>query len=74
MGYLVENHPELSNGEAKWSGSVPSIWGSSYWEDYKSLRSKDGEYDYTQCSNTDIKGNPDKGEVVIRQPHLLKTK
>jgi hypothetical protein len=72
LSYVVENHPELGNGEAKWAGSAPGLWGSSYWEDYKVLRSKDGEYDYTQCSNTDIKGNPDKGEVVIRQPHLLK--
>lgn len=72
MGYLVENHPELGTGEDKWSGSVPGVWNSKYWEDYKVLRSKSGEYDYTQCSNTDIKGNIDKGVVEIRQPHLLK--
>jgi hypothetical protein len=74
MEYLTVNHPELGSGEAKWNGSVPGVWNSEYWNDYKALRSKDGEYDYTQCSNTDIKGNLDKGQVEIRQPHLLKTK
>jgi hypothetical protein len=72
LSYVVENHPELGTGEEKWAGSAPGLWGSKYWEDYKALRSKDGEYDYTQCSNTDIKGNLDKGQVEIRQPHLLK--
>jgi hypothetical protein len=72
MEYLTVNHPELGSGEAKWNGSVPGVWNSDYWNDYKALRSKDGEYDYTQCSNTDIKGNLDKGQVEIRQPHLLK--
>jgi hypothetical protein len=77
MGYLVENHPELGTGEDKWNGSVPSIWGSSYWMDYKALRTEqsrgtDDEYDYTQCSNTNIGGKLDTGEVEIRQPHLIK--
>lgn len=72
MAYLVENHPELGTGEEKWSGSVPGVWNSNYWEDYKALRSKEGEYDYTKCSNTNIGGKIDTGEVEIRQPHLLK--
>lgn len=73
MGYLVENHPELGTGEEKWSGSVPGVWNSRYWDDYKLLRSKDSDYDYTQCSNTHIGGGVDTGEVVIRSPHLAKS-
>lgn len=77
MEYLAVNHPELGTGEAKWNGSFGHMWCSSYWEDYKVLRTEqskgtDLEYDYTQCSNTNINGNPDVGEVVIRQPHLKK--
>jgi hypothetical protein len=71
----VKNHPELGTGEKKWAGSFQGAWGSKYWEDYKVLRTQQAkgtghEYDYTQCSNTNINGNPDVGEVVIRQPHL----
>lgn len=72
LSYVVENHPELGNGEVKWAGSAPGLWGSKYWEDYKAFRSEGGEYDYTQCSNSNIKGKPDAEECVIRQPHLLK--
>lgn len=72
MDYLVHNHPELGNGEAKWNGSVPGVWNSKYWNDYKALRSKEGIYDYTVCSNTNLSGKLDTGEVEIRQPHLLK--
>jgi hypothetical protein len=74
MSYLVENHPELGTGEEKWSGSVPGVWNSKYWDDYKKLRSSEGGYDYTQCSNTNIGGKLDTGEVEIRQPQLLKVK
>jgi hypothetical protein len=79
LGYVVENHPELGTGEEKWAGSFVGAWNSKYWEDYKVLRTEkamwtDEEYDYTQCSNTNIKGKPDTEECVIRQPHLLKTK
>ena len=63
MIHCVTNHPELGTGEAKWTGSFPGMWGSKYWEDYKSLRSNEG-YDYTQCSNTHIKGELDTGEVT----------
>jgi hypothetical protein len=77
LDYAVKNHPELGTGEKKWAGSFSHMWCSSYWEDYKVLRTEqskgtDLEYDYTSCSNTNINGNPDVGEVVIRQPHLAK--
>ena len=76
MAHIAENHPELGSGEAKWNGSFPAMWGSSYWEDYKRMRTNesmwtDQEFDYTECTNTNINGNPDLGKVVIRQPHLV---
>lgn len=70
MEYLVQNHPELGTGEEKWNGSVPGVWNSKYWNDYKALRSQEGGYDYTQCSNTSISGKLDTGDVEIRSPHL----
>lgn len=70
MEFLAENHPELGTGEAKWNGSAPGMWGSSLWEGYKASRSSEGDYDYTQCSNTNIAGKPDEVEMVVRQPHL----
>ena len=71
LDYAVKNHPELGTGEKKWAGSFPGMWGSSYWEDYKGLRTEqakgtDHEYDYTQCPNTNIKGALDTTEVVVR--------
>jgi hypothetical protein len=77
MAYITENHPELGTGEAKWNGSFVGAWSSKYWEDYKKLRTEQAkgtehEFDYTQCSNTNINGKPDTAEVVIRQPHLKK--
>jgi len=76
MGWITEKHPELGTGEKKWNGSFAGAWGSSYWEEYKVLRTKSSEnlkkFDYTECSNTNIKGKPDTMPVVIRQPHLVK--
>ena len=76
MRWVTENHPELGTGEAKWNGSFPGMWGSTYWEEYKSLRANDKEnkeeYDYTKCTNTNIKGNLDEVSVEIRQPFLSK--
>lgn len=66
MGWIVNNHPELGTGEKKWTGSFPGMWGSSYWDNYKKICSEQGGYDYTQCSNTNIKGDPDKTEVIVR--------
>ena len=73
LDYVAKNHPELGTGEEKWAGSFPGMWRSSYWEDYKFLRKEQDGYDYVkECSNTNIKGDPDEVEVVIRQPHLAK--
>jgi hypothetical protein len=77
MAYFAERHPEYGTGEAKWSGSCPGLWSSSFWEEYKLLRTEqakgtDQEFDYTQCSNTNIAGKPDEAEFVVRQPHLKK--
>lgn len=72
MGYIAENHPELGTGEEKWAGSFVGAWNSKYWEDYKVLRSREGGYDYTKCSNTNINGKLDTGVVEVRQPNLLK--
>ena len=64
MSYAVENFAdELGSGEAKWAGSFAGMWGSRRWKDYKEMRAKEGEYDYTQCSNTNIKGDLDTLEV-----------
>lgn len=71
LPYVVENYPELGTGEKKWAGSFPGMWNSVYWEDYKKMRAESGNYDYTRCSNTNIKGEPDEMEVVIRQPQLV---
>lgn len=60
LPYVVEHHPELSNGEKKWGGSFAGMWGSPQWEEYKRLRSEADGYDYTACSNTNIKGKPDE--------------
>jgi len=59
LPWVVDNHPELSNGEKKWGGSFPGMWGSPQWEEYKRLRTVQGGYDYSTCSNTNIKGKPD---------------
>ena len=72
MDYVAQNHPELGTGEAKWAGSFPGMWASPHWADYKQMRTQEGGYDYTQCSNTNIAGKPDEAEVVVRQPHLAK--
>ena len=64
MVYSSKNFAdELGSGEEKWSGSFTGMWGSQQWDDYKEARSKEGDYDYTRCSNTDIRGNPDVMEV-----------
>jgi hypothetical protein len=60
LPYIVEHYPELSNGEKKWGGSFPGMWNSEQWENYKRLRTEEGDYDYTACSNTNIKGNADE--------------
>ena len=72
MDYVVKNHQELGTGEKHWAGSFPGMWGSTYWEDYKRLRSEDKSYDYTECRNTNLKGDPDLIPVEIRQPELAK--
>jgi hypothetical protein len=74
MEWVTANHPELGTGEKNWNGSFSGAWGSSYWEQYKLLRSNEGGYDYTQCSNTHIGGSIDTGEVIIRSPHLARVK
>ncbi len=53
MAYVLENHPERSNGEAKWTGSFPGMWSSPEWLTYKKLQDKE------HCSNTNIKGHLD---------------
>jgi hypothetical protein len=53
MDYVVKNHPERSNGEAKWTGSFPGMWSSPEWMAYKEKENKE------HCSNTNIKGSPD---------------
>ena len=73
MAYTAEKHPELGTGEKKWGGSFPGMWNSTYWDEYKRLRTTEGGYDYTECSNTNIKGDPDIAPFVIRSPHLAKT-
>jgi len=60
LPYVVEHHPELTNGEKKWGGSFANMWCSQQWEDYKRLRTEIDGVDYTTCSNTNIKGNPDE--------------
>jgi len=60
MSYSAEHFAdELGSGEKNWSGSFTGMWGSPHWDSYKELRSKEGEYDYTKCHNTGIKGDPD---------------
>jgi hypothetical protein len=72
LDYCAKNHKELGTGEAKWAGSFGGMWSSSYWEDYKAMRTSEGGYDYMKnCSNTHIKGDLDTSEVVIRQPHMV---
>ena len=71
MEYVAVNHPELGTGEKKWNGSFPGMWNSVYWEKFKLQHSDEEEYDYTQCLNTNIKGDTDTSTVEIRQPHLL---
>jgi hypothetical protein len=71
LDYAVVNHPELGTGEKKWAGSFPGMWGSSYWEVYKKLRTREGGYDYTKCKNTNIKGDPDTTIVEVRCTGLL---
>jgi len=70
MEWVTVKHPELGTGEEKWNGSFPGMWGSSYWEKYKSLRTVPNGYDYTECTNTHINGGVDTSEVEIRSPHL----
>jgi hypothetical protein len=53
LDYVRENHPERSNGEAKWAGSFPGMWSSPEWETYKKKQNLE------RCSNTNIKGSPD---------------
>ena len=78
MEWVTVEHPELGTGEEKWNGSFPGMWGSSYWEKYKLLRTQDEanveEINYTECSNTHINGGLDFGEVVIRSSHLARVK
>jgi hypothetical protein len=77
MAYVTENHPELGTGEKKWAGSFPGMWNSTHWEKYKQLRSEEAKksgdkFDYTKCTNTNIKGDPDMISVEVRNPHLAK--
>ena len=74
MDWVTANHPELGTGEKNWNGSFPGMWGSQYWFDYKTLRSADGTYDYSECLNTHIGGGEDTTEVTIRSPHLANNK
>ena len=60
MSYSAEHFAdELGSGEKNWSGSFTGMWGSPHWDAYKKSRSEEGEYDYTKCHNTGIKGDPD---------------
>jgi len=60
MSYSAENFAdELGSGETNWGGSFVGMWGSPQWDSYKKSRSEEGEYDYTKCHNTGIKGDPD---------------
>ena len=64
MVYASKNFAEeLGSGQEKWAGSFTGMWGSQQWKDYKKMRTKESDYDYTECSNTDIKGNPDVMKV-----------
>jgi hypothetical protein len=78
MEWVTVNHPELGTGEKNYNGSFPGMWGSTYWEEYKLLRTQDEanvkKINYTECSNTHINGGLDSGEVVIRSPHLARVK
>jgi len=66
MVWVKDNHPELGNGEKHWAGSFSGMWGSRYWEEYKELRSQGDDFDYTSCTNTNIKGKLDELEIVAR--------
>ena len=66
LPWIKENCSELGNGEKKWGGSFPGMWNSPEWEEYKRLRTTQDGYDYTVCSNTNIKGNPDTSEIADR--------
>ena len=60
MAYSTEHFAdELGSGEKSWGGSYCGMWNSPQWNAYKELRTKEGEYDYTKCHNTGIKGDPD---------------
>lgn len=72
MSWIVENHPELGTGEKHWAGSYPGMWGSEQWAEYKELRTAQGDYDYTRCTDTNLKGEPDTMPVEVRSPHLRK--
>jgi hypothetical protein len=73
MDYAVTNHPELGTGEKHWAGSFPGAWQSEYWETYKATRKSQDGYDYVnECKNTNITGDPDTTQVVIREPQLAK--
>lgn len=54
MAYAVQNHPEKSTGEPKWTGSWAGMWGSPEWVAYKKLRGLD------HCSNTNYYCKEDK--------------
>jgi hypothetical protein len=73
MAYFAERHPEYGTGESKWNGSCPGLWDSQFWVDYKTMRTVEGDFDYTTCSNTNIAGKLDEAEFVVRQPNLLKS-
>jgi len=66
LPWVKENCPELGNGEKNWGGSFPGMWNSSEWLEYKHLRTAKDGYDYTVCSNTNLKGKPDTVEVANR--------
>jgi hypothetical protein len=71
LDYAVINYPELGTGEKKWAGSFPGMWGSTYWENYKRLRTEEGGYNYEkECTNSNLKGDPDQVPVEVRSPHL----
>ena len=64
MEYAVQNYAaELGSGEKNWTGSFSGMWGSQQWKDYKEMRAKEGEYDYTKCLDTNLKGDPDTLKV-----------
>ena len=52
LPYIMNNHPEYSNGEKTWQGSFPGQFASPEWEEFKKLKG-------LECSNTTYTGSQD---------------